>query len=502
MKKRQYVYNTKSTIDLSDNELKECQNLFNENYGHYRKDSDFRPGEAIRFPMSIYRDYQKEGFYLATARTEGKLVAQAFYIRKKYPDYGVMTWVLQLVVHKDHRKCGIAGRLLHSIWGFSDDYAWGLASANPCTVKTLESATYRKCTASVISKEIDAVKMITDDIAFIRSDSFDVNEERSFVDTKFFVDNSSNTSIENIENNLGKLKPGYEWLAVTFQSQRPSKEMYKKHFKELLEFSESRLKEAYARMSMNTHGWTGKTSDEADYLCRFLKKGSVLDMGCGHGRHSIELARRGFDVTGVDFVRENIDDARKKASEMALNNAAFITDDLRETRFGNKYNNVICLYDVVGSFPESRDNMKLIKTAYENLLSGGVFVISVMNMELTEKLVGKENIISVQKTPDALVRLKASSRMQKSGDVFDGSSMIIDKDTGIVYRKEQFDNDNELSAEFIIRDKRYTMNEISSLLEKTGFRIIEKNYTRIGFKDFYGPADPHAKEILIVAEKP
>lgn len=80
--------------------------------------------------------------------------------------------------------------------------------------------------------------------------------------------------------------------------------------------------------------------------------------------------------------------------------------------------------------------------------------------------------------------------------------MKIDTDSGLVYRKKQFEKDNELSAEYVIRDKRYYMKEICTLLEKCGFRIKEKRYVRAGhFSENLNVTDPHAKEILVIAEK-
>lgn len=266
-------------------------------------------------------------------------------------------------------------------------------------------------------------------------------------------------------------------------------------------FTEEKLKEAYSRMNMNSHPWTAKTSSEADFICKYLKGKTVLDMGCGHGRHSLELASRGYEVTGIDYVKEHIDDARHKAVEQKIENVSFLRDDLRHTRLGSKYENIICLYDVIGSFPDSRDNIKLVKTAYENLQQGGVFILSVMNMELTEKLVKDENKLSVRNNPEALFRLKASSAMQNSGNIFDGESMLIDTDTGLVYRKEQFDSGSELSAEYVIRDKRYSMGEITKILTDTGFTVLESKYTSAGFTGSFAADDNHAKEILIVAEK-
>lgn len=292
-----------------------------------------------------------------------------------------------------------------------------------------------------------------------------------------------------------------ECHALTFQSQKPLKKLDRKHLKELVDFSEEKLREAYSRMNMNSHSWTAKTVSEVDFLCKYLRGTSVLDMGCGHGRHSLELASRGYDVTGIDYVKEHIEDARHMALEQRTENVSFLVDDLRCTRLGNKFDSIICLYDVIGSFPNARDNIKLVKTAYENLKNGGVFILSVMNMELTEKLVNEENKLSVRNNPEALFKLKASSVMQNSGNIFDGDTMIIDTDSGLVYRKEQFDNGSELSAEYIIRDKRYTMDEITKILTDTGFTVIEKRYTHAGFSEFYAPDDNNAKEILVVAEK-
>ena len=66
---------------------------------------------------------------------------RAVYIRKQYQKKQTITWVVQLVVDIAYRGKGIASRILQSIWGFSDDFAWGLATTNPCTIKALENAT-------------------------------------------------------------------------------------------------------------------------------------------------------------------------------------------------------------------------------------------------------------------------------------------------------------------------------------------------------------------------
>lgn len=67
---------------------------------------------------------------------------------------------------------------------------------------------------------------------------------------------------------------------------------------------------------------------EADALCRLLASGSVLDAGCGTGRVAIEMAARGYDVTGVDLDPGMLDTARQKAPEVDWQLADLVDVDL------------------------------------------------------------------------------------------------------------------------------------------------------------------------------
>ncbi|MGN0389517.1 MAG: GNAT family N-acetyltransferase [Wujia sp.] len=504
--KQEITFAMKSTTDLSKQELEECSDLFSSFYGKYSKASNKRPGEQVKLSSSYYkRNYCKPGFFVALARSNGKLVGQAFYIRKSYESYGVMTWVLQLVVDKNYRKQGIASTLLRSIWGFSDDFAWGLATANPCTVRTLESATFRKCKPTVIRKNLRAVKLIGNDTGFVNEQKYYVTNSASQVNTGFFVDNSEfEINEDTCDKYLGTLKPGYEWLAFTFQSQSIQLEKYKKHFEDTVAFSEKILRETYSRMDVVSHAWAKGTPNEVDFLQTYCEKGSLLDLGCGIGRHSLQFAELGYDVCGVDFSDKHIAYAKEELQKLnsERKKCRFVCDDVRTFQDDKQYDNVICLYDVVGSFPAEDDNESIIKTAHRHLKKDGVFVLSVMNMELTTQIVPEDKQADLREHPEILLKLKPSQIMQKTGDIFDPEYLAIDTRSKLVYRKEQFSNDSSLSAEYVIRDKRYTMEEAENLLQKFQFEILEKRYVRAGhFDEALGALDLHAKEILIIARK-
>ena len=497
-------YENMNTQKLTDDMLKECASLFSTNYGNYSESSEIRPGEEVRMSAAYYKkNYCLPDFYVALARDERKIVGQAFYIRKKYNDIGVMTWVVQLVVDKNYRRMGVASTLLRSIWGFSDDYAWGLATANPCTVKTLESATFRTCNTRVIKSHIDEVSRISDDVGFAKEGTLEVSEDSSQINSHFSVDNSGYAGIAECEEKLGKLKSGREWLAFTFQDQSIDLERYKRKFNDLIAFSESKLRDAYSRMLMDDHPWAKGAEREIEFILSYIgPNGSMkaVDLGCGTGRHSIELARRGMSVHGVDFSENNIRRAREKAK--VLENCIFTCEDVREYAEKEEYDLALCLYDVIGLFPAEEDNRRIIENAYGALKPGGYFVISVMNMELTEYLVPDSNKGIVSENPELLLNLKPGNIMQKTGDIFDPEYIVIDTVENLVYRKEQFVEDERLPAEYVIRDKRYRMEEISKLIEGTGFSVERKAYVRAGhFDEELEATDGHAKEILIIARK-
>lgn len=93
-----------------------------------------------------------------------------------------------------------------------------------------------------------------------------------------------------------------KWSALPDEQQ---KEFDNQLWEQMLDFSEYQLEDAYSRMEMNTQAWTKHTAAEIDFIekvCQLNINNRILDLGCGQGRHSIELARRGYTaVTAYGF---------------------------------------------------------------------------------------------------------------------------------------------------------------------------------------------------------
>lgn len=93
------------------------------------------------------------------------------------------------------------------------------------------------------------------------------------------------------------------------------------------------------------NSFTANTVKEVDFLVEELRLkagASVLDVGCGTGRHSIELARRGFWVTGVDLSEGMLTEAQKHAAEAGVE-VTLMQADAARMRPGRRFDGVICL---------------------------------------------------------------------------------------------------------------------------------------------------------------
>jgi SAM-dependent methyltransferase len=105
-----------------------------------------------------------------------------------------------------------------------------------------------------------------------------------------------------------------------------------------------------------------------------LSPGSrVLDAPCGHGRHSLELARRGYRVTGVDFSTDLLDSARRSAAAEGLA-IDWIERDMREVAEAEAFDAAICAGNSFGYFDDA-GNQASLDSAGLALRRGGRFLL-------------------------------------------------------------------------------------------------------------------------------
>lgn len=110
------------------------------------------------------------------------------------------------------------------------------------------------------------------------------------------------------------------------------------------------------------------------------KKGAtILDIGCGRGRHSIYLNEMGYDVTGVDLSVKSIDHCMKY-ERAGLH---FYVHDMRNLLATNYFDISLNLFTSFGYFERDSDNKRVIKNACKALKTGGHFILDFMNTNKT-----------------------------------------------------------------------------------------------------------------------
>ena len=107
---------------------------------------------------------------------------------------------------------------------------------------------------------------------------------------------------------------------------------------------------------------------------------TVLDLGCGTGRHSRHLAGRGFDVTGIDLSAESLRLAR--ASEGS--NLRFLRQDMRLPFRAGPFDHILNLFTSFGYFDDPSDHMAVVHNIATALRPGGTLVLDYLNVRYAE----------------------------------------------------------------------------------------------------------------------
>ncbi len=118
------------------------------------------------------------------------------------------------------------------------------------------------------------------------------------------------------------------------------------------------------------------TQAEADFLVQALAPqpgARIADVPCGNGRLTLELAARGFAVTGVDLTVTFLDDARRAAREKNLP-ARFEQHDMRELPWREEFDHAFCFGNSFAYFDHA-GNLAFLRAIHQILKPGGTFAL-------------------------------------------------------------------------------------------------------------------------------
>ncbi len=140
-------------------------------------------------------------------------------------------------------------------------------------------------------------------------------------------------------------------------------------------------------LDIKKQSWTEETKKQVDFLIQTLKltgNERILDLACGFGRHSLEFARRGFKVVGVDITKAYVEDAAKQAKSENLP-AKFFHMDIRDVNFKEEFDVVLNMADgAVGYLENEEENLKIFTVVAKSLRPGGKHVMDIMSADYAD----------------------------------------------------------------------------------------------------------------------
>lgn len=140
------------------------------------------------------------------------------------------------------------------------------------------------------------------------------------------------------------------------------------------------ISEVYEHPHYYDLGYRFNTPSECDFIEACLKAhgpettSRLLDIGCGSGRHLIELARRGYDVEGIDSSDAMIIYLQKKAQQEEVDVTAYV-EDMRHMNVEGPYDGAICFMDTFRNLLTNEEIIAHLKEVGKRLVTGGLYII-------------------------------------------------------------------------------------------------------------------------------
>jgi SAM-dependent methyltransferase len=233
--------------------------------------------------------------------------------------------------------------------------------------------------------------------------------------------------------------------------------------------------------------FTQGTAGECDFIEREIgydKSLTILDVGCGTGRHTIELTKRGYTVTGIDLSESQLARAREKAERERLT-IDIRREDARQLPYENEFDVALMLCEGGFCLMETDElNFAILQSVTRALRPGAKFIFTTLN---------------------GLFPLYHSVNEFHEGTSGEGSatyrSTSFDLMTFRDHNITTFTDDSGTVKNLECNERYYVPSEITWLLKSLGYRKIEIFGAKIGAFSRNDKLTTEDFEMLVIAEK-
>ncbi len=237
----------------------------------------------------------------------------------------------------------------------------------------------------------------------------------------------------------------------------------------------------------DAESYTQGTIGECDFIeqeVSFNKSVKILDIGCGTGRHSIELSKRGYNVKGIDLSVSQLARAKEKAEKQDLK-VDFLKYDARDLPFNNEFDLVIMLCEGAFSLMETDEmNFEILKNATKSLKKHGKLIFTTLNGLFPLYHSVQEFCASNTDQGNSTYR----------SNTFD---LMTFRDHGLV----EFEDDSGNKKKLKSNERYYVPSEITWLLKTLAYTKIEIFGAKLGAYSRDDKLTTEDFEMLVVAEK-
>ncbi|MBC8045652.1 MAG: class I SAM-dependent methyltransferase [Fimbriimonadaceae bacterium] len=218
-----------------------------------------------------------------------------------------------------------------------------------------------------------------------------------------------------------------------------------------------------------------EAADFVEHLLSHLhpaKQSSMLDIGCGNGRHSKYLASKGFNTTGFDLSLSSIREAKKNETERLH----FFQHDMRLSFGKNKFDYAFNFFTSFGYFQQN-EHVTVIKNISGSLKQGGTFVLDYLNVQYAEG-----NIIP-------------SEEKEIDGIIYSISRWVDEK---YFYKKILISGDQMAAPlEYVEQVARFNKKDFEALFLQHDLQI-EETYGDYELNTYYVKTSPR---LILIAKK-
>ena len=197
-----------------------------------------------------------------------------------------------------------------------------------------------------------------------------------------------------------------------------------------------------------------------------LNSNSILELGCGTGKHAINLTKFGYKILGI----ENSESMLKKA--IKSKNLEFQKGDIRKIKLKNTYDCVISLFHVMSYQITNESLISVFKTAFNNLKNNGIFLFDFWFAPAV-----------IHQKPS--VRTKSISTKNNTICRIAEPELLLDKNqVNVKYTFHDFDHsNNKFKITNELHKMRYfTIPELEFIANKTGFKLLSSEEFLTGLK--------------------